>query len=697
MKKIETILLFLIITVTMQAQPQPLKTISAPYKWSNNENVVLVKTSGFKKNYNTLNIKTLTMSEYKPDVKNELQVTLRDGDIYVVLSPKEMRRLTNTSEQELNPALSPDNAKVAFTRNNDLYSIDIASGKETRLTFEGSSLILNGRASWVYYEEIFGRATNYSAFWWSPDSRTILYYRFDDTEVPLYPIMNYDGQHGTVTETRYPKAGDTNPSVRIGFVSCDGGETIWAQSDPQADQYFGTPFWKPDGSGCLIQWMNRGQDTLFVYDVAPADGKMTRIYEENQKTWIDWIDEVVFGSQGFYMVRDRDMWQNIWYQSFDGKMLAKVSEGKHWGTKILDVNEKGAEIWFTSRGSESVRNDLFRTNWKRGFEKPVVVKMSEGAYNYRSVLLSPDKKRYVALISNLNTPDKLVLVNTGKKGTEVEEIENSKDTEYDFSQLPIPELMYITTKDGFRLPGTITLPFGFREDKKYPVIFNIYGGPDHSNVMDIWKTPSQNAVYWAQAGVIQVNVDNRASGHCGKEGENFVFRNLGRYEISDFIAWADYLRSLPYIDGSKIGITGFSFGGTMTALALTEGAEYFRFGIAGGGVYDWRLYDSHYTERYMDTPSENPDGYRESAVINKAAKYLPEKGALLKLTHGTGDDNVHLQNTMQFINALIYENKHFELMLYPGGMHGYRAKQAIHSANEDIAFWTKVFGLVPEK
>lgn len=688
MKKASSITLLLLLPVVQIYSQQPVKSISSPYSWVDENNIVLQKISGFKKEYKKLNIKTLEFTPYAIDENVESQVVLKEGDIYFV-SGKVEKRLTNTPSPECNPALSPDRKRVAFTRENDLYSIDIETTKETRLTFDGTKLILNGRASWVYYEEIFGRTTNYSAFWWSPDSKTILYYRFDDTQVPLYPIMNYSGQHGSFTETHYPKAGDPNPSVKLGFVDCESAKTVWADFDSSKDQYFGTPYWMPGGSECIIQWMNRDQDTLILYRVTPESGKISKIYEESQKSWVEWVEQIEFGSKGVYMVRDRDMWENIWYLSFDGSSLKKITEGMNWGTKIVSLDENAGELWFTSRGKSSVRNDVFRTKWSKNYSKISTSQVSTGEYNYKSVSLSPDKRNYAAIVSNLVSPDRLVVVSLSGKTPFIREIENSKNDSYDWSRLSLPQLVYITTKDGYKLPGTITYPQNFDKGKKYPVIFNIYGGPNSSNVMDIWKTPSQLSQQINAEGIIQVNVDNRASGHCGKEGQNFVYRSLGKYELSDFIEWVEYLRELPYIDAARIGINGFSYGGTMTALALTDGSAYFRCGVAGGGVYDWRLYDSHYTERYMDTPQNNPEGYRESAVLNKIAGYTSDKGSMLKLTHGTGDDNVHMQNTIQLIDVLINENKHFELMLYPGGMHGYRAKQAIHSSSEDILFWKK--------
>ncbi len=670
--------------------------------WKDNENIILSQFKERKQSFFEYNIKKQTMKEidYKPVKATPPMVMVKDDGLYYVDNVNGIeKRLTNIKAFEQNPTLSPDNKHVAFTRGNNLCSIEIETGKETKYTTDGSELILNGWASWVYFEEIFGRGGRYRAFWWSPDSKKLAFYRFDDTKVPMFPIYNGSGQHGSITRTRYPKAGDINPEARLGFVKVGGDDIVWADFNPDDDQYFGTPYWSSNSETVMVQWMDRDQKNLVLYGVNSTDGSKKSIYKEHQKTWIDWISDMKFGKNGFYFVRDFELWEQIYYQSYDGSVLDRLTEGKNWGIKILDFDEDRSYINFSARREASVRNDIYRVTWGKQGKK--IDRVSSGEYNYANPLFSPDGKYVVASCSNTATPFRLVLLSAEKRGVvkqgELRVIADSNTGEFNKMNLPVREMIYITTPDGFKLPGTITYPLNFDKSKKYPVIIDIYGGPNHSNVMDIWKMPGsltrqssqESNTDWLKTEVIQVSLDNRASGHCGKEGMNFIHRNLGHYELQDYITWAKYLISLPYVNPEKIGITGFSYGGTMTVLALTEGSDYFKFGVAGAGVYDWRLYDTHYTERYMDHPKDNRDGYDSSAVNNMVSKYKGGNGSLLFLTHGTGDDNVHFQNTLQLIDALQKAGKQFELMIYPNGMHGYGSYQGAHYNEAVNAFWRK--------
>ena len=628
-----------------------------------------------------------------------------------VSAPQKYSDFPVKPEGAVNLTYSPDSTRLAFTRNNDLYVVDIASGKETRLTHDGTDLILNGFASWVYYEEILGRPSRYKAFWWSPDSRKIGYYRFDNTQVPLFPIysafenpeaaaVKYQsprvtdhGLGGSLSETRYPKCGQTNPEVRIGIVDLATEETVWADFDPSLDQYFGIPFWGPDSEEFFIARMPRLQNTVDLYAVNAADGTKRHVYNETYKTWLNWFDGVVFTDNGLYMAREFETgWQQIYFLSYDGKTFRRLTEGPNWSVAIVRVDEKKGDVYFTAKRDATVRQALYKVD-----AKGVITALTDPAYNATGVSFSPDGKYFVASYSNVTTPTKVaVFPATGKKLREGRVVADLQGPDYDASRYALGQLVYMTTEDGFRLPGMIVYPKNFDPSKQYPVHVDIYGGPDSPQVRDRWVTPNSSNQWWSDNGIIQITVDPRAGGHNGREGLDMIYRQLTVWEVKDFVAWADWLKALPYVNGDKIGVEGFSFGGTMTSMLLMQAPDRFHYGIAGGGVYDWALYDSHYTERYMDTPQNNPEGYKVSKVLNYVDGYPTEydgntgvEPVMLKLTHGTGDDNVHHQNTLQLIDAMHKEGKKFDFMIYPDGMHGYRGYQGQHFQNANREFWLK--------
>ncbi len=673
-------------------------------------------------------------------------INARNGKrIEGVRAPEKYGDFPLRPERAVNLTYSPDSTKLAFTRDNDLYVVDIASGAETRLTNDGTDLILNGYSSWVYYEEILGRPTRYKAFWWSPDSRKIGFYRFDNTNVPLFPIYSAFANPeaaasrsqspkvtdlalgGSLSETRYPKAGQTNPEVKIGIIDIAAEEpaVVWADFDPTADQYFGIPFWGPDSRDFFIARMPRLQNTIDLYSVSAADGSKKHIYNETYKTWLNWFNSVVFTEKGLYMARDFETgWEQIYFLSYDGKEFRRLTNGTNWTVSVLKVDEKKGDVYFTAKRDATVRQALYKVD-----AKGVVTMLTDPAYNVQSVVFSPDGKYFAASYSNVTTPTRVAVFSTGSGVVSDGHDENIADAnlrkpmkptrqrfnlggmvvadmagpDYDSSEYALGELVHMTTKDGFTLPAMIVYPKNFDSSKKYPVHVDIYGGPDSPLVRDRWVMPSKANQWYSENEIIQITIDPRAGGHNGRRGLDMIYRQLGVYELQDFCEWAEWLQAKPYVLADKIGIEGFSYGGFMTTMALLNASDKFHYGIAGGGVYDWALYDSHYTERYMDTPQANPEGYKVSRAVEYVKNYPVEYGqgctacgmcdkaepVMLKLTHGTGDDNVHHQNTLQLINELHRHGKVFDFMIYPDGMHGYRGYQGSHFQNANNAFWLK--------
>ena len=622
--------------------------------------------------------------------------------------------------EDVNPTYSPDSTKIAFTRANNLWVREVSSGAERQLTFDGDELRLNGYASWVYYEEILGRPSLYRAFWWSPDSRKLAFYHFDNSKVPYFPIyspfsggdtrsLGHTGYPGSLNNTRYPKAGQWNPLVKIGFVDTEGAaDIVWADfplmggdstvanskpADSSAegavcDGYFGIPFWKSDSKELCVPTLPRIQNDLNLFSVSAGDGSKRLIYNEKYPTWISWFENMVFGENGLYVARRFETgWDQIYFISYDGSQVRRLTDSRLWDAAVLKVDEKSGKLYFSARIDSEPRTVLFCLDLPRrrksGYSVPRPLTPLDK--NADAIWIAADSQSFTAILSNCRTaPVQICCKLKSGKAVSTEILSEL------VSEMPsvLPELIWMTTSDGFRLPALITYPVGFDPSGavKYPVIMEIYGGPDTPYVRDKYRKPR---MWPAENGIIKIVCDSRAAGHNGRAGEDQVYRDLTSAPVKDFCEWADYLAALPYVDGSRIGVEGFSFGGTMTAMLVMRHPERFCCGIAGGGVYDWTLYDSHYTERFMETPQTNAEGYARACVLNYVEDFKSdfETAPALLLTHGTGDDNVHFQNTLVLIDALQKAGKNFDLMIYPDGMHGYRGLQAIFSVNSENQFW----------
>lgn len=651
-------------------------------KWIDDGHLVLSKNGGQW----LVDCKTGAERPATPEESNTISfvkkvlVYPKETDLFTNINGTEVQ-LTKDKDAEVNPTVSPDGQYVAFTKKNNLYTVHIPTQKETQLTNDGSETILNGYASWVYYEEILGRPSKYRSFWWSPDSKKIAYFRADDSQVPVFTIAGEKGLHGTVEQQRYPKVGDPNPEIKVGIVAPEGGNSTWCDFDPKADQYFGMPFWKPDGSGLLVQWMNRLQNQLVIYEVNPATGSKKEFLSETQKTWVslDENDRIKFlgSGKGFIMLSDVTGWRHMYLYDINGKLLNPITSGKFTVVEINQVDEKNKLVYFIGRSRENTaRRDFYRV----GFDGKNLQRLSFGNFNHSLVEMSPQMGYFITTYQNVGTPNRMALLNN--KGKLIKELGDSQGPDFGAYQLAKTEMIRVKSDDGlYDLPMKVTWPINMEPGKKYPVLISIYGGPDAGTCMDTWSL-SGTQQWYAKEGLIQVVMDHRASGHFGKEGVDYMYHNLGYWETKDYSTLAKWLIANGNADPKKIAITGFSYGGYMSCYALTFGSDVFTHGMAGGSVTDWTLYDSHYTERFMGTPTNNPDGYKSSSVLT----HVNNLKGVLQIVHGEIDDNVHMQNSLQLISKLQDAKKDFEFMIYPGGRHGWGGSKGAHFQNLKTQF-----------
>lgn len=605
----------------------------------------------------------------------------KDNDIYLVnIEDDSIVRITSDDEIEKTPTFSPDNNFIAYTKKHNLYVYDIKNKKEVKITNDGSDVVYNGYASWVYYEEILGRASRYRAFYWSPDSKKIAFLKFDDSQVPTFTLFNANGVHGELEISHYPKPGDPNPEVKLGVVDIETQKTIWLDSTVDKGNYIAWVLFTNNSEGLLYQRMNRGQDTLDIMLANLDNSQPKNIYRETQKTWVRFFEDIhlLKNKDEFLLRSEKDGWHHIYHYNLDGKLIRKITNG-NWAVRdVAYVDEEKKEIYFHASKEKSVEKHLYKIS----FDGSGLTKLTKEAGTHSCTVLD-GANYFIDKWSSIKHPPKLILHSTINNTEEL--IADSKLAEMDKYNLARVELFTIPTKDGYDLPAKWFLPPNFDSLKKYPVIFSVYGGPEIMTVRNVFSRRGFGNYYLAQNGIIVIQVDNRGSGHFGKKGKDELYRHLGTWEIDDLVTAAEWLRKKSFVDTNKIAITGGSYGGYTTSMALSRASKYFKYGIAKYAVTDWRLYDNIYTERFMDTPEENPEGYRYASVMTHAEDY---KGGML-ITHGTLDDNVHMQNTIQLIDVLEDLGKDFELMIYPNQRHGIRYPKYPHSARLDVKFWQK--------
>jgi len=683
--------------VYLFAEPRLFNPAYQIIKWLDDENYLIQKRT--PNSIVKVNAKTgeeevfINFSDYD-DILLENEVTMdnrlsntsdykgylfkKDDNLYYFnIEEKKFIQLTKTKGERKNPTFSPDGKKVAYTMNNDLYYVDIEKQEEIRLTFDGSETLYNGWASWVYYEEILGRASNYRAFYWSPNSEMIAFLKTDDSPVPKFPLYIADGSRGRLEWEHYPKAGEPNPNVSLYIAHLKESKIVFVEEDTNLDQYTAWVFWTPESKELFYQVLNRSQDHLQLFAANPTSGKSRLVYEEKQNSFVEFFEDIhiLKDNKGFILRSDRDGFRHLYLYDINGKLLSQLTKGDWTVTKIVNVDEENKKVFFEGNKGNSLENHLFSVDFNG--KNLVKLTQSNGTHNTR---VSDKGSYFITNRSSIDNPGVSELCdNSGNVLKILSERKKEIYNDYKFGKV---ELFNIKTSDGIEMPAMWTLPPNFDKSKKYPVLFSIYGGPGGKDVRNSFSM-FLDRFFISQNDIIYFVVDHRGSEHFGKRGMSLMHRNLGRWEMHDYIEAVKYLKQLPFIDTTKIGITGGSYGGYLTCLALTYGADYFTHGVSDFPVTDWKLYDNIYTERYMDTPDENPEGYKFGSAITHADKY---KGYLL-ITHGSLDDNVHMQNTIQFVDKMISLNKDFEMMIYPNERHGYGFPKRNHQYREYVQFW----------
>ncbi len=613
---------------------------------------------------------------------------VKDGDIYIGEPGKKenpITRITETKETEQNPTFSPDGSKFAFTRAGNLYVYLIAEKKTLAVTNDGNETILNGYAAWIYYEEILGRGSRFKAYWWSPDSKRIVFMRMDQSDVPIFTLVRSTGVYSEVERQRYPKPGYPNPTVKLGIASIPENKVQWVPFKDKKDHYLSFPRWNESCDTLYFLWMARPQNHSKILAYKPSTKELSTFYEEKQDTWVEFLkrnDWKILDNGDMIIRSSKSGWFHLYYVSKKGS-VRQLTSGEWSVTAITKVLEKRKLVFFMAAKEHSTNRDLYRID----FQGKKFKRLTAGPGTHR-VNISPNGSYFIDRYSSVDFPPRMELRN--KNGKLLRKLGDSYSPVVENYRLGKKELVSFKTSDGCELPYIRLMPPDREEGKKHPVVIFVYGAPGFMNVSNrFYDRSGMHGYFLAQNGVICIAADHRGAGHQGKKGQNLLYRNLGKWELNDLTELVKHLRTLPFVDKNRIGITGGSYGGYLAALALTKGNEYFTHGIAGAPVTDWALYDSVYTERYMGTPKNNPQGYKESSVFPYADKY---KSNTLRINHGTMDDNVHPHNTFQLLNMLQEDLKIVETQMYPEARHAsdYGRKRTTRRF-EAIDFWMRKF------
>ena len=581
---------------------------------------------------------------------------------YYVLDRKSgsLTKLTNDGGEEI-ATLSPDGNKVAYVKENNVYVMDLASGSTNQITHDGKkNSIIYAVPDWVYQEE-FGIL---NSFTWSPDSRTLAFIKFDESEVPMYSMTMYEGDckanadyalYPGSYDYKYPVAGEKNSIVNV--VTCDVATGTTKTLNEQYDYIPHLAFARNDA--LMIMTLNRTQNDLRIYRMNPADGSLKSIYHDTSSTWIDseLARSVTYTDRFMVIPSERSGYAQLYKYDIDtGAQLLQLTSGTQPVTAYYGYDSKRDKYFYQC--TQGPLNRVVKCADAKGTITDVAVK--EGTNSAR---FSSDFSYYIHVFSNASTPTQYRIVRTADQKT-MRSLELNEEYAARYTASDVPQREFVTFEnDGYTINGYIIKPADFDPTKKYPVIMSQYSGPGSQQVLNNWKVDWET--YFAMQGFVIGCFDGRGTGGRGKEFESVTYQNLGHYETIDQVAAARYMASQPWVDADHIGIWGWSYGGYMTLMALSEPDHPFTAGVSIAPVTSWRFYDTIYAEHFMRTPQENAEGYEKSAPLNRMDNL---KGDLL-IMFGSADDNVHIINAMQYIAKLHGQKSQFEMMVYPNMNH----------------------------
>ncbi|MEQ8316200.1 MAG: DPP IV N-terminal domain-containing protein [Phycisphaerales bacterium] len=588
---------------------------------------------------------------------------------YVSADDSSAVRLTATPQREESWSLSPDGRFVAYVHDNDLWVVDVATQTPRALTEGGSDDVRNGKASWLYFEELFGRS--WKAYWWSPDSVNIAFLITDSTAVPTYTIVDNQRREQRIEVERYARPGERNPDVELGFVSPEGGRIRLADLSAYDEGQFliSGVSWTPDGRRCIVHVQDRIQTWLDVLHVSPRNGSPSKLMRDRTEAWITSPGDFIYLDDGsFLMFSERDGFKHLYHYSARGQIIRQVTSGDWECQRVLHVDEEGGWLYFAGTTYSHVGSDLSKIR----LDGTELTRLTHEPGTH-SVSLNPSATMFIDRWSGVNQPNKVALRST-EDGALIRWLDTNPVYELQDYQLATLEHAKIPSRrPGVELEAIVHYPPDFDADETYPLWVMTYAGPHAPTVRDSWRGGRTWEQLLCSAGIVVLRVDPYAASGKGARSAWTSYLNLGVGELQDLEDAVGWAIDQGWADPSRVGISGHSFGGYITAYALTH-SDLFTAGISGAPVTDWRDYDTIYTERYMSTPQANPEGYERTSAVEGAANL---SGRLL-LVHGAIDDNVHAQNSLLFADALQRAGKLFEMAIYPGSRHGIWSRQYRH-------------------